>query len=266
MRKHPLNDILQKIVDYKQSEIARAKSAVPFEELVPRLTDAPPVRDFVFQLRMSHPMGVIAEVKKASPSAGIIREDFNPVEIAKTYEQNGAACISVLTDEHFFQGKLSYLADVRQAVELPLIRKDFILDRYQIAEARIAGADCVLLIAECLDDEQLRSLYQYTRELGMQALVELYEESNLERVLKLNPHIIGVNNRNLRTFETDLNHSIRLHKKVRETILFVSESGIKNNDDVRLLIDSGVHAILVGETLMRSEDIGLALHELLANG
>ncbi len=258
-----MNDILQKIVEYKQKEIAQAKIAVPFDDLVSQLRDAPPVRDFVFQLRMSHPMGVIAEVKKASPSAGVIREDFDPVEIAKIYEQNGAACISVLTDEHFFQGKLSYLEDVRKAVDLPLIRKDFILDRYQIAEARIAGADCVLLIAECLDDEQLRSLYQYTRELGMQALVELYEESNLERVLKLNPHIIGVNNRNLRTFETDLNHSIRLHKKVRETILFVSESGIKNSDDVRLLIDSGVHAILVGETLMRPDDIGLALRNLL---
>ncbi len=262
--KQPLNDILQKIVEYKREEIARAKIAVPFDELTGQLNSAPPVRDFVFQLRMNHPMGVIAEVKKASPSAGIIREDFNPVEIAKIYEQNGAACISVLTDEHFFQGKLSYLKEIRNAVDLPLLRKDFILDRYQIAEARIAGADCVLLIAECLDDEQLRSLYQYTRELGMQALVELYEESNLERVLKLNPHIIGVNNRNLRTFETDLHHSIRLHSKVRETILFVSESGIKNNGDVRLLIDSGVHAILVGESLMRCEDVGQALRDLLA--
>ncbi len=262
--KQPLNDILQKIVEYKREEIARAKIAVPFDELTGQLNNAPPVRDFVFQLRMNHPMGVIAEVKKASPSAGIIREDFNPVEIAKIYEQNGAACISVLTDEHFFQGKLSYLKEIRNAVDLPLLRKDFILDRYQIAEARIAGADCVLLIAECLDDEQLRSLYQYTRELGMQALVELYEESNLERVLKLNPHIIGVNNRNLRTFETDLHHSIRLHSKVRETILFVSESGIKNNGDVRLLIDSGVHAILVGESLMRCEDVGQALRDLLA--
>ena len=259
-----MNDILQKIVEYKQEEIARAKIAVPFDDLQSQLSNAPPVRDFVFQLRLSHPMGVIAEVKKASPSAGVIREDFNPVEIAKIYEQNGAACISVLTDEHFFQGKLSYLEEVRKAVDLPLLRKDFILDRYQIAEARIAGADCVLLIAECLDDEQLRSLYQYTRELGMQALVELYEESNLERVLKLNPHIIGVNNRNLRTFETDLNHSIRLRNKVRETILFVSESGIKNKNDVRRLIDSGVHAILVGETLMRPDDIGLALRDLLA--
>lgn len=259
-----MNDILQKIVEYKREEIARAKIAVPFDELTSQLKNAPPVRDFVFQLRMNHPMGVIAEVKKASPSAGIIREDFNPVEIAKIYEQNGAACISVLTDEHFFQGKLSYLEEIRKVVDLPLLRKDFILDRYQIAEARIAGADCVLLIAECLDDEQLRSLYQYTRELGMQALVELYEESNLERVLKLNPHIIGVNNRNLRTFETDLDHSIRLHSKVRETILFVSESGIKNNGDVRLLTDSGIHAILVGESLMRCEDVGQALRNLLA--
>ncbi|MBL4885986.1 MAG: indole-3-glycerol phosphate synthase TrpC [Planctomycetaceae bacterium] len=260
-----MSDVLQKIVEYKREEIVRAKAAVPFEDLVKQLASAPPIRDFVSQLRLNHPMGVIAEVKKASPSAGIIREDFHPVEIAKIYEQNGAACISVLTDEHFFQGDLSYLKAVRAAVELPLIRKDFILDRYQIAEARVAGADCVLLIAECLDDDQLKSLFQYTRELGMQALVELYDEENLQRVLNLNPHIIGVNNRNLRTFETDLKHSMALQKKVRETILFVSESGIKTNDDVKRLSDSGIHAILVGESLMRSEDIGQSLRDLLGN-
>ena len=260
-----MSDVLQKIVEYKREEIVRAKAAVPFEDLVKQLASAPPIRDFVSQLRLNHPMGVIAEVKKASPSAGIIREDFHPVEIAKIYEQNGAACISVLTDEHFFQGDLSYLKAVRAAVELPLIRKDFILDRYQIAEARVAGADCVLLIAECLDDDQLKSLFQYTRELGMQALVELYDEENLQRVLDLNPHIIGVNNRNLRTFETDLKHSMALQKKVRETILFVSESGIKTNDDVKRLSDSGIHAILVGESLMRSEDIGQSLRDLLGN-
>lgn len=259
----PLSDVLQKIVEHKWGEIARAKQAFPFEELEKQLADAPAIRDFVGQLRLNHPMGVIAEVKKASPSAGIIREDFDPVEIAKIYEQNGAACISVLTDEKFFQGHLSYLASVRKAVDLPVLRKDFILDRYQIAEARVAGADCVLLIAECLDDEQLQSLYQYTRELGMQALVELYDDENLKRVLDLNPHIIGVNNRNLRTFKTDLRHSIRLHRKVRETILFVSESGIKTADDVRLLMESGIDAILVGESLMRSDDIGQALRDLL---
>lgn len=257
-----MSDVLAEIVNRKWQEIERAREARPFEDLVTQLSEAPPIRDFVSQLRLSHPLGIIAEVKKASPSAGIIREDFHPVEIAKTYAEHGAACISVLTDEHFFQGHLNYLYAIRKAVDLPLLRKDFILDRYQIAEARLAGADCVLLIAECLDDEQLRDLYQYTRELGMQALVELYEESNLDRVLKLNPHIIGVNNRNLRTFETDLRHSLKLRRLVRDTILFVSESGIRTADDTRLLIEHGINAILVGESLMRAPDIGQALHAL----
>jgi len=258
-----LSDVLQKIVAYKKEEIERAKAEMPFEELVKQLPAAPPIRDFVSQLRMHHPMGIIAEVKKASPSAGVIREEFDPVDIATIYELNGAACISVLTDEHFFQGKLSYLSQIREATQIPLLRKDFILDPYQIAEARIAGADCILLIAECLGEQELRALYKYTRELGMQALVELYDETNLQRVLDLNPHIIGVNNRNLRSFETDLSHSVRLHKKVRETILFVSESGIQTAEDVHQLMDSGIHAILVGESLIRSEDIARAIQELL---
>tara|TARA_R100000789_G_scaffold100587_1_gene111878 strand:- start:17905 stop:18699 length:795 start_codon:yes stop_codon:yes gene_type:complete len=258
-----VKNILDEIVAHKRGEIAAAKEKLPFEELVKQIPQAPPVRDFVTALRLSHPLGVIAEVKKASPSAGIIRDDFHPVEIAKTYAAHGAACISVLTDENFFQGHLDYLKAIRAAVDLPLLRKDFILDRYQIAEARAAGADCVLLIAECLEEAELRDLYQYTRELKMQALVELYDETNLERVLKLNPHIIGVNNRDLRTFETDLAHSIQIRKQVRDTILFVSESGIRSREDSERLIQSGINAILVGESLMRSDDIGKALQSLL---
>jgi len=257
-----LNDILADIVRHKRREIEQAKVARPFDDLVTQLCDAPPVRDFVSPLRLSHPLGIIAEVKKASPSAGIIREDFHPVDIAKVYEANGASCISVLTDEKFFQGHLNYLFSIRKAVDLPLLRKDFILDRYQIAEARLAGADAVLLIAECLNDDDLRDLYQYTRELGMQALVELYDEENLERVLRLNPHLVGVNNRNLRTFKTDLQHSVNLRKNVRETIVFVSESGIRTREDCQMLINEQVNAILVGESLMRSEDIGQALRDL----
>ena len=258
-----MSDVLADIVQHKRQEIERAKQARPFEDLITQLPEAPPVRDFVSRLRLSYPLGVIAEVKKASPSCGVIRDDFHPVEIAKCYAAHGAACISVLTDEHFFQGHLNYLYAIRKAVDLPLLRKDFILDRYQIAEARLAGADCVLLIAECLDDEQLHDLYQYTRELGMQALVELYEVENLDRVLKLNPHLVGVNNRDLRCFKTDLQHSIALRRRVRDTILFVSESGIHTPNDVELLMNNGVHAILVGECLMRSPDIGKALLELL---
>lgn len=258
-----MKNILDDIVAHKRGEIAAAKEKLSFEELVKQIPQSPPVRDFVTALRLSHPLGVIAEVKKASPSAGIIRDDFHPVEIAKTYAAHGAACISVLTDENFFQGHLDYLKAIRAAVDLPLLRKDFILDRYQIAEARAAGADCVLLIAECLEEDELRDLYQYTRELKMQALVELYDETNLERVLKLNPHIIGVNNRDLRTFETDLAHSIKIRKQVRDTILFVSESGIRTREDTERLIQSGIEAILVGESLMRSEDIGKALKSLM---
>ncbi|MCA8987299.1 MAG: indole-3-glycerol phosphate synthase TrpC [Planctomycetaceae bacterium] len=261
-----MKDILQDIVQHKRTEIAAARERVPLPELLAQIPSAPPVKDFVTQLRLSHPLGVIAEVKKASPSAGIIRMDFDPVAIAKTYAAHGAACISVLTDEKFFQGHLDFLKQIRKSVDLPLLRKDFILDRYQIAEARAAGADCILLIAECLDDAQLRDLYQYTRELGMQALVELYDEENLPRVLKLNPHIIGVNNRNLRTFETDLTHSITLRRQVRDTILFVSESGIHSREQTQQLISNGIHAILVGESLMRSEDIGAALEALLPAG
>lgn len=257
-----MSDILADIVRHKRQEIEQAKTARPFDDLVTQLCDAPPVRDFVSHLRLSHPLGVIAEVKKASPSAGVIRDDFHPVDIAKIYAANGASCISVLTDEKFFQGHLNYLYSIRKAVDIPLLRKDFILDRYQIAEARLAGADAVLLIAECLNDDELRDLYQYTRELGMQALVELYDEENLPRVLDLNPHLVGVNNRNLRTFKTDLQHSINLRKQVRETVLFVSESGIRTCDDCRRLAEENVNAILVGESLMRADDIGQALREL----
>ncbi len=257
-----MKDVLAEIVDHKRKEIALAQEARPFADLITQLSEAPPIRDFASQLRRSYPLGVIAEVKKASPSAGIIREDFHPVEIAKTYAAHGAACISVLTDERFFQGHLNFLYAIRKAVDLPLLRKDFILDRYQIAEARLAGADCVLLIAECLNEDELRDLYHYTHELGMQALIELYEESNLERVLDLEPELVGVNNRNLRSFETDLWHSIRLRRRVPEGSLFVSESGIRNSEDTQLLMNNGIHAILVGESLMRSPEIGAALLEL----
>lgn len=247
----------------KQEEVAAARSRTPIEELQDRLAEAPPVRDFVQALRNAKGVGLIAEVKKASPSAGLIREDFHPVEIARTYEQHGAACISVLTDEHYFQGHLDFLIDVRKNVGIPVLRKDFILDTYQILEARVAGADSVLLIAECLDQNSLEKLYAYSTELGMEPLIEIYEPQNLQRVLSLNPQLVGVNNRDLKTFVTDLEHSFSLRKQVPEEIVFVSESGIKTHDDVKRLQQEGVQAMLVGESLMRQPEIGPAVAELL---
>jgi len=258
-----MNDILKKIVIQKQQEIEQAKSTRPVAEVHAAVADAPAVRSFPAGLRAKQPIALIAEVKKASPSAGIIREDFHPVEIARCYEQHGAACISLLTDQHFFQGELAYLTDIRHNISLPVLRKDFILDTYQVAEARAAGADCILLIAECLTAEQLQILYEATLELGMSALIEIYEEDNLEHSLKLNPEILGVNNRNLRTFKTNLDHSLKLRKQVPETTLFVSESGIRTPLDVQRLMKHGVNAMLVGETLMRAENIGAQVDALL---
>jgi indole-3-glycerol phosphate synthase len=256
-------DILKKIVTQKWKEIEASRRARPFESLAERLAAAPAVRDFATALRSGTGMRVIAEVKRASPSAGLIRADFDPVAVARAYAAHGAACISVLTDRPFFQGSLDDLVAVRAAVPVPVLRKDFLLDKYQVLEARVAGADCILLIAECLDDCRLRELYFYAAELGMESLIEIYEPSNLERVLKLEPALIGINNRNLRTLVTDLGHSIALAPQVPADCLLVSESGIHTRDDVKRLEQAGIRAILVGETLMRSADSGKKLRELL---
>ena len=256
-------DVLEKIVREKRGEIEIARRERPQESLVERLRDAPPVRDFVGALRAAPGMAAICEVKKASPSAGLIRADFDAATIARTYAHNGAACISVLTDRTFFQGSLDDLTAVRNAVAIPVLRKDFLLDTYQVLEARVAGADCILLIAECLDDCRLRELYFYASELGMETLIEIYEPDNLDRVLKLGPALLGINNRNLRTLVTDLAHSIGLRSRVPADCLLVSESGIHTRDDVLRLEQAGIRAMLVGETLMRSADVGRKLRELL---
>lgn len=261
----PADNVLNRIIDHKRVEVAEAKRLRPVEGLQDQLASAPPVRDFVAALRAKTDVALIAEVKKGSPSAGIIREDFDPVAIAQTYERHGAACLSVLTDEKFFLGHLDFLKAVRQTVQIPVLRKDFIIDRYQVIEARAAGADCILLIAECLDDCHLRDLYFYASELGMESLIEIYDPENLDRVLKLEPALVGVNNRDLRTFVTDLDHSIRLAPRLSPATLLVSESGIKTRADVDRLKAGGAHAMLVGETLMRSPDIGKAVDELLGN-
>jgi indole-3-glycerol phosphate synthase len=255
--------ILDKIVATKHREVAEAKAKVPEAELRAQLPDSPPVRDFFAPLAESGPIKLIAEVKKASPSAGVIRDDFDPVEIAHIYEEHGASCISVLTDMPYFQGSLDYLRAVRESVRIPVLRKDFIIDTYQLIEARTSGADAVLLIAECLDDCNLRKLYNEAVELGMTPLIELYEPSNLERVLETGATLIGVNNRNLHTFEVDLEHTLRIKHEVPETCILVGESGIRSRSDVLKLQDGGVDAILVGESLMREKNIGSAVDALL---
>jgi indole-3-glycerol phosphate synthase len=255
--------ILDKIVASKRQEIAEAKRLRPEGMLRERLADAPPARSFFAPLAAPGPIKLIAEIKKASPSKGVIRADFDPVAIARTYQKHGATCLSVLTDEPFFQGHLDYLRQVRAAVDLPLLRKDFILDRYQLIEARAAGADAVLLIAECLDDCNLRALHNEAVELGMTPLVELYEPQNLRRVFDAGATLIGVNNRDLRTFELDLENTLSMRHHVPDQCVLVAESGIRTRADVERLQAARVDAMLVGETLMAHPDIGAAVDALL---
>ena len=255
--------VLDKIVATKRGEIAAAKRARPEAQVRELAGAAPAARDFFGALSAPGPIRLIAEVKKASPSRGLIRADFRPVEIGLTYERHGASCLSVLTDEPYFQGSLDDLRQVRAAVRLPVLRKDFILDSYQLYEARAAGADAVLLIAECLDDCNLRKLHNEAVALGMTPLVELYEPENLQRVFDAGATLIGINNRDLHSFETDLEHTLRLRERIPDQCVLVSESGIRTRADVERLAAAGVDAILVGETLMASPDIGAAVDTLL---
>jgi indole-3-glycerol phosphate synthase len=255
-------NILDRIVATKLEEIAALYRAVSLADLESRASAMPPVRDFRAALERGPGLGVIAEVKRASPSAGVIRADFDPVSIARAYADAGASCISVLTDEPYFHGHLRYLEAIRAAVEVPLLRKDFILDRVQLLEARLAGADCVLLIAEILPGDALASLFRQARELGMQALVELYDADNLPRVLDAGATLVGVNNRDLRSFEVRLEHTLELAARMPPGVCLVSESGIRNGDDVARLRAGGAHAVLVGETLMRSQDVAATMREM----
>lgn len=260
--------ILDEIVARKKEEVLAAKVRRPLSELRVLLSQAGETRGFVRALQSAEEAErtpIIAEVKKGSPSKGVIRADFDPVTIAETYEENGAACLSVLTDEHFFLGKLEYLAKIRKCVRLPLLRKDFICDPYQIVEARAAGADAVLLIAAMLDLAQLRDFTALARELSLDVLLEVHDERELERALQVNCQLIGVNNRDLRTFVTDLATTERLAKLVPGNRLIVAESGIHRRVDVERLLRAGARAFLVGESLMRENDIGAKLGELLGN-
>jgi indole-3-glycerol phosphate synthase len=258
-------DILQRIVETKWQEIADAKARVPIVELERRVADLPPTRGFERALRVPGTIRVIAEVKKASPSAGVIRADFDPVQIAGTYERHGAACLSVLTDEQYFQGHLDYLTAARTAVGIPVLRKEFILDRYQLLEGRAAGADAVLLIAEILPGDRLKDLHSQALALGLDVLVELHDSEQLSRVIDSGAMLVGVNNRDLRTFSTRLGHTLDLLPHIPKSVAVVSESGIKTAADMRTLAAAGVQAVLVGESLMRSPDIGVALDELLSD-
>ena len=258
--------ILDTIVATKREQIAASKAEYPEPLLRDLIQDAAAPRDFFQALATPGPIRLIAEVKKASPSKGLIREDFNPAAIAQAYAQNGATCVSVLTDKPYFQGSLDDLQSVRQAVDLPLLRKDFILDRQQLLEARAYGADAVLLIAECLDDCALRGLHQDALELGLTPLVEFYEVTNLPRVLAAGATLVGVNNRNLHTFQTDLDHTLSMRDQIPPECLLVGESGIHTRTDVLRLEQAGVDAMLVGERLMASPDIAAAVRCLLGTG
>ena len=246
--------ILERIVAAKRAEISAAKRPIDVKS-------APPVRDFIAALRAKRP-AVIAEIKRASPSKGLLRQDFDPAAIAKSYEKAGATCMSVLTDREFFQGAPEHLSAARAACKLPALRKDFIIDPYQVYEARALGADCILLIVACLDDAQLGELEALAHRLGMAVLVEVHDAEELERGLKLKTPLLGINNRNLRTFETRLETTLALLPRVPPERIVVTESGILAPADVARMRASGVHTFLVGEAFMRAPDPGAALQTL----
>ncbi len=258
-----MSEILTKIVNAKKAEVESAIRERPLRDLMKQADKAPPTRDFISPLRGSPPIRLIAEVKKASPSKGVIRQHFDPVAIAKSFEQAGASCISVLTDQQFFQGSLDHLRAIRDAVDLPLLRKDFIVHPYQIFEARVAGADAILLIAECLNRQELRGLFQLSRDLGMTALIELYLPTNLDNVLHTGTELIGINNRDLKTFEVDLQHTVAMRSKIPEDKVVVGESGIHGRPDALILEQNNVDAMLVGESLMRQQNVYAAVKKLL---
>jgi indole-3-glycerol phosphate synthase len=257
--------ILDEINAYKLKEVAENKRLVSIESLKERCGDIPGAVKSGPVLKKDNRIKFIAEVKKASPSAGIIRADFNYINIAMEYEAGGASAISVLTDKEFFKGDIKYLSEIKKTVSVPVLRKDFIIDPYQIYEARAAGADLVLLIARILTKEKIDAFLALSHELGMECLVEVHDNDELEKVLETESAIIGINNRNLDTFETNLETTLQLCHRIPEDKIIVSESGIKTRADVLMLEEAGIDAILIGETLMRSEDISRKIKELFCN-
>ncbi len=263
MNKTP--DILKQILKRKKEEIETRSQKISLRRLSHLAATSPPPRGFVeaidARLQLQQP-AVIAEIKKASPSKGVLRANFDPKTIAKSYEENGAACLSVLTDKDFFQGADEYLQQVHEICRLPILRKDFIIDAYQVYEARAIGADCILLIVSILGDTQLHDLTALATHLGMNVLIEVHDSEELERALPLNTRLIGINNRNLRTFKTHLKTTLELLQWIPKKHIVVSESGIQSANDVALLRDAGVNTFLVGEAFMKATDPGKALLDL----
>ena len=262
-----MSDILKKICEVKAQEVAAARKRMPLEDMRRDAESRILTRDFVAAIRAKHAASqaaVIAEVKKASPSKGIIRADFEPADIAQSYAEYGAACLSVLTDRQYFQGSPDYLKQARASCQLPVLRKDFMVDSFQIDEARAMGADCILLIAACLDDAQLRDMEAQAQHLNMAVLVEVHDEREMERALHLKTPLIGVNNRNLRTFEVDIGTTARLKTMVDSARIVVAESGISSPAEVATLRGQGVHTFLVGEAFMRAPEPGAELQKLFA--
>lgn len=254
-------NLLEEIVRNKRDEVAALKHMKPFRELRETVSDAPPVRDFEGAIRGTRP-SVIAEIKRASPSKGVLSEEFDPSAIAAEYERGGAAALSVLTDRRFFHGDPSHLSRAREACSLPVLRKDFILDEYQVIESRILSADAILLIARLLDPGLLRDLIAAAYAAGMVAVVEVHDESEIEIALKAGGRIIGVNNRDLSTFSFSLDTSLRLRPNIPRGITAVSESGVRSQEDVCRLAEKGFDAILIGEELMKADDRALTLQNL----
>jgi indole-3-glycerol phosphate synthase len=262
------DNILDKIVAVKHEEIAAAKKKKPLEAVREDALSRVLTRDFEGALRAKLAAGqaaVIAEIKKASPSKGVLREEFIPADIAQSYAEHGAACLSVLTDRQFFQGSTDALKQARASCDLPVLRKDFIVDPYQVYEARAMGADCILLIAACLSDAQMAELEGIARMLDMAVLVEVHDDAELQRALKLKTKLVGINNRNLRTFEVSLDATLGMLKDIPADRLLVTESGILGREDVQKMRAAGVHAFLVGEAFMRAADPGVALAELFGS-
>ena len=260
--------VLDEIVAHKATEVAAAKSERSLTQLETMLIVADPVRGFVDALAdriEQRQSAVIAEIKKASPSKGLIREDFNPAVHAADYEAHGAACLSILTDRKYFQGDDEYLKQGRAACDIPVIRKDFMIDPYQIAESRVLGADCVLLIVAALEQSQLAELAAYANEISIDVLVEVHNQSELERALDLDIELVGINNRDLHTFETSLNTTLELAKQIPADKLIVTESGIHSPEDVKLMLDNDIFGFLVGESFMRAPEPGVKLQELFGS-
>ena len=262
-----MSNILEQILATKRQEIAHRRTLVPEQKLLDDITGAHTPLGFVsalYQRANQQKPGVIAEIKKASPSKGVIREDFNPAAIATSYAAANATCLSILTDEQYFQGHDDYLRDVRQAVTLPLLRKDFTIDAYQVYEARAMGADCILLIVSALSSGDLQDLYALAQSLGLDVLIEVHDAEELATALTLKPGLIGINNRNLKTFDTDLNNTIDLLNDIPADVVVVTESGISTANDVNRMQAHNVHCFLVGEAFMRAADPGQALSELFS--